>query len=768
MNLGHLRCLASWALFCFSATVYAGNPPTGTAPATEPLEGIASQPTEPKIDPEAARILRQVSDTLVKSRSFRVQLHSTLRIRAEGMNTDLETLQDLAVQRPNKCAYITQKGHMGITIVCDGKNVYQYMPMLNKYTIADSPEELDGLPGGFSRLGIMGADMMIGSLLKRDPYEDITEGVHTVTLEGKQEVDKVLCHHIKATQADIDWEMWVDQDKSLIRKIVPDMSKTFSKMSEESSAFMKDMRMEITLSLKDWEINPPLPDDIFTFQPPEGAEKVDSFFEGFEQEPYSLLGQEAPPVKLDLLDGNQLDLAAHKGKHVVILDFWATWCGPCIETLPTMAEIARDYKDKGVVVYAVNREEDPQVIQDFLKRKKITIPVALDRDGKISESYEIEGIPHTVIIGKDGIIQAAHVGAMPNLKKQLTEEINAVLADKNLAQNRQTERDAPNAHEGMTVAWTCAGRWAAVAADPVTKRIYAIDGRGNCMELDAEGKRQREFQLDKPATCLRLANLLGDPEKELLTFSAWGPSVTAYDTQGQKLWDYPGGQGIDDVWAADINGSGMENVIIGYNGMTGLHLLDNRGLALWKYTRIGNVWHVCAGNVRGNDMSEIAATSARGRVHVFDSQGELIKEIDPGCYANMIRINQHASEGKGRTILVGGQAENNKTVLVAIDFEGHRLWSLEIPHNDGEHFHSAETSASQPWLAAGMKGGVVLIVDTLKGKINARLAKQGTTPEVAWMDRNEKSGPLLLVATGRGLTAYEITETTASESKPAP
>lgn len=142
---------------------------------------------------------------------------------------------------------------------------------------------------------------------------------------------------------------------------------------------------------------------------------------------HSLNGAVAPALTLPLLGGGQLDLSEHLGKDVVVLDFWATWCPPCREGLPTVARIASDYTDKNVAVYAVNLMEVESLVAEFLEMSDIDITVALDSDGTAGQSYKARSIPQTVVIGKDGVIQHVHVG-IGNLDTQLREEIDAALA----------------------------------------------------------------------------------------------------------------------------------------------------------------------------------------------------------------------------------------------------------------------------------------------------------------------------------------------------
>ena len=94
-------------------------------------------------------------------------------------------------------------------------------------------------------------------------------------------------------------------------------------------------------------------------------------------------------------------------------------------TLPILAEVAETYKDRGVVLYAVNEGEEPLEIRSFLERNRLSLKVPLDSRERVGELYGVDGIPQTVIIGTDGTVQAVHIGFRPDLKEKLTEELDA-------------------------------------------------------------------------------------------------------------------------------------------------------------------------------------------------------------------------------------------------------------------------------------------------------------------------------------------------------
>ena len=133
------------------------------------------------------------------------------------------------------------------------------------------------------------------------------------------------------------------------------------------------------------------------------------------------------------LDGRQVDLGAMKGK-VVVIDFWASWCGPCRRGLPLLQQYADEVKgnDK-VAVFAVNvweqckPDEVAGKVRDTWEKLKLTLPVLLDRDAKLISAYGFDGIPATVVIGPDGKLVSSHMGLDQDLVGKLRAEVAKAL-----------------------------------------------------------------------------------------------------------------------------------------------------------------------------------------------------------------------------------------------------------------------------------------------------------------------------------------------------
>jgi thiol-disulfide isomerase/thioredoxin len=134
----------------------------------------------------------------------------------------------------------------------------------------------------------------------------------------------------------------------------------------------------------------------------------------------------APAFSLTDITGKPLKLSDYQGK-VVILDFWATWCGPCRIEIPSFVELQKRYASQGFTMIGISIDDSPEPVVDFYKELQMNYPVAVGND-RLGELYGgLPGLPTTFVIGRDGRIYAKHVGAYdPHVFEAEVKELLAV------------------------------------------------------------------------------------------------------------------------------------------------------------------------------------------------------------------------------------------------------------------------------------------------------------------------------------------------------
>lgn len=130
-----------------------------------------------------------------------------------------------------------------------------------------------------------------------------------------------------------------------------------------------------------------------------------------EQSAYQevLGGDAAPDFTAEMADGTTFVLSEQRDK-VVLLNFWATWCGPCVKEMPAFEKLNSEYGQE-VVILAINCMEDKDTVNKFISDNEYTFPFAYDTKGEIAGKYPSDGIPYTLVIGRDGVVKNIYLGA---------------------------------------------------------------------------------------------------------------------------------------------------------------------------------------------------------------------------------------------------------------------------------------------------------------------------------------------------------------------
>jgi len=135
---------------------------------------------------------------------------------------------------------------------------------------------------------------------------------------------------------------------------------------------------------------------------------------------------QAPDFTLQSSDGKPVSLAQFKGD-VVMINFWASWCGPCRQEMPLLDNIYKQYKDMGFTLLGVNVEPHARNADAWLKQTPVSYPILFDPKSQVSQLYQVQAMPTTVIIDRKGIVRFVHNGYLPGDENQYMNSIRALI-----------------------------------------------------------------------------------------------------------------------------------------------------------------------------------------------------------------------------------------------------------------------------------------------------------------------------------------------------
>ena len=139
-------------------------------------------------------------------------------------------------------------------------------------------------------------------------------------------------------------------------------------------------------------------------------------------------GSPAPQFTLGSRAGQSVSLAQYKGQ-VVMLNFWASWCGPCRQEMPLLESIYKKYNRLGFTMIGVNVEPDSNAANEWLKATPVSFPILYDKDSRVSKMYDVAGMPSTVIIDRAGKVRVLHRGYKPGDENEYLDSIRTLVRE---------------------------------------------------------------------------------------------------------------------------------------------------------------------------------------------------------------------------------------------------------------------------------------------------------------------------------------------------
>ena len=138
--------------------------------------------------------------------------------------------------------------------------------------------------------------------------------------------------------------------------------------------------------------------------------------------------QPAPDFALPARDGAEVRLSELKGQ-VVMINFWATWCGPCRQEMPLLQQLQSRYEPLGFTLLGVNVENDSAAAQAWLKGVPVSFPILFDRQNEVAERFGVEGMPSTVFVDRAGNVRHVHRGYKPGDEAKYADMIRSLVKE---------------------------------------------------------------------------------------------------------------------------------------------------------------------------------------------------------------------------------------------------------------------------------------------------------------------------------------------------
>jgi peroxiredoxin len=384
-------------------------PAMAITPATQPTVAVAETPATQL---SVGSVLHDIDTAYAKLNSVQLDGHIVGSFDVDGEQKHYDEPFTSTFAAPNKFRHDAAGD---ILLGSTGTSVYSFLAQRFEYQTADAPKargELKDWPASVTGI-LMDQNPSLLLAMSKSAAAELNGLTSAIKLEPATVLDGVKYDTLRFDIGD-DHQivtMLMAPDTHLLHQVQFD-----NRQPLEKAGAMDVKQAMVTVYYTHSVSNSPVTADQFAWTAPAGAVQASAAVamadasDGLGDDLKALLGKPAPNFTLVSLDDQSVTLSAQKGS-VVVLDFWATWCGPCVASLPHLNSLYQQQGPHGLKVFALNQRELKKPVSAFVQKKGWTIPVLLDGEGMVAGDYKVTGIPQTVIIGKDGKVKQIYVGS---------------------------------------------------------------------------------------------------------------------------------------------------------------------------------------------------------------------------------------------------------------------------------------------------------------------------------------------------------------------
>jgi thiol-disulfide isomerase/thioredoxin len=365
-----------------------------------------AQPAPSPSPSEGLELLKQVAQHYADAKSYYIEVAEENTSSTEYNRSWQKTVLTAAEAPGNRFHFEGHSYGSNATKVADGKTVWIYHLDEHRYTAKPQPSEASAQQTAVPMSE--GAAWRAEHLIKQ--WSDLVKTLKSADRLGDATLmvngHEVLCSvvHVQSSNEKrvrpnwvFDETIWIDKTNETVLRTIVHIDNYM-----EYGAVRIPLQEEMITTFTTTELGGQVREDLFRFSPPPDAKLIAAFPDPAKDSGnVNLTGATAPSLKLKSEDGKVVALETFRGKPV-LLDFWATWCGPCVAALPQLAQIYQEAKARGLVLLTVDQDEEANTAAEFLAKKGYAWLNFHDGDGEIEKLVGPSGIPRTMLIDAQG------------------------------------------------------------------------------------------------------------------------------------------------------------------------------------------------------------------------------------------------------------------------------------------------------------------------------------------------------------------------------